>query len=110
MHIGLMRSSVIFQKESVVTDEIGNRLNVWEDYFPCAAYVNLSTGTETQEAGQTISQDKLIFTVRYCRKLAALTSDGYRILFNGNLYNILCVDDYQFRHETLKITAERIQR
>lgn len=32
------------------------------------------------------------------------------ILFGGNIYNITCVDDVQFRHEKLKLTAHRERR
>lgn len=110
MNIAKMRSKITIQKATVSTDNIGNRKNTWADYYSCSAYANLTSGKEYAEAGQTISSDKITFTVRYCNALSALTTDGYRIVFQGELYNITCIDDYMFRHETLKLNAERIQR
>ena len=110
MHIGLMRSRITIQKQTVSVDDIGNRTNTWTDFHSCAAYVNTSYGYEHQIAGQTVDTATLTFTVRYCKTLEALKSDEYRISFNGELYNITYIDDYQFRHETLKLTAERVNR
>ena len=31
----------------------------------------------------------------------------YRILFENGVYNIICVDDVQFTHKKLKLTAVR---
>ena len=35
---------------------------------------------------------------------------GVLILFNGAIYNITSVDDVQFRHKRLKLTAQRERR
>lgn len=114
MEISLMRSRITIQKNTVVTDSVGNHTCTWEDWYSCYAYANMSQNIsgagEEKSAGQTVVKDSYVFTVRYCSKLSDLTSDGYRILFNGNIYDISKVDDYQFRHETLKLTAERVQR
>ena len=110
MNIALMRSKIIIQKQTVSVDSIGNRTNTWADYLTCRAYVNTSYGYEHQAAGQTVDTATLTFTVRYCSALENIHSDGYRILFGGELYNITYIDDYQFRHETLKLTAERVNR
>lgn len=109
-----MRSRITIQKNTVSVDSIGNRTAGWTDYYSCYAYANmsdnLSATSEKQEAGQYVVSDSYVFKVRYCSCLAGLTSDGYRVMFNGDIYNITKVDDFQFRHETLKITAARVQR
>ena len=40
MEIDLLNVKVTFQKNSVVSDSIGNRKNVWEDYYTCHATVS----------------------------------------------------------------------
>ena len=110
MEIALMRSKIIIQKQTVSVDSIGNRTNTWSDYLTCRAYVNTSYGYEHHTAGQTVDTATLTFTVRFCEALKTLCSDGFRIVFNGEIYNITYIDDYQFRHETLKLTAERVNR
>lgn len=110
MDISLMRSRITLQKETVVSDSIGNRTNIWIDRHTCRAYVNMQTGGEHAAAGQTVETETLVFTVRYCLAIADITPGSYRILFNGEIYDISAVDDYRFRHETLKLTASRKAR
>ena len=39
MDIALMNEKVIFQKNTVVTDAVGNHTNVWEDDYTCFATI-----------------------------------------------------------------------
>ena len=98
MEIAKLRSRITIQHSEVVTDAIGNHTNVWVDYWSCAAYANLASGKEYGAAGQTLGSDTLVFEVRWCERLRELN------------YNITCVDDVQFRHEKLKLTAQRERR
>jgi len=114
MEIALMRSRITIQKSVITIDSVGNHLAAWTDYYSCYAYANMaqteSGGKEYEAAGQTIASDAFVFTVRYCGLLAVLDTTGYRIVFNGHIYNIVKIDDFQFRHQTLKLTASRVQR
>ena len=110
MEIAKLRSRITIQQATVQTDAIGNHTNAWVDYWSCAAYANLASGKEYGAAGQTLGSDKLVFEVRWCERLRDLDSTKFRILFGGNIYNIICVDDVQFRHERLKLTAQRERR
>ena len=110
MDIGKMRSRITIQQAVVQKDAIGNHTNAWEDFYSCAAYANLASGKEYGAAGQTLGSDTLVFEVRWCERLRELDSAKYRILFGGNIYNIITVDDVQFRHERLKLTAQRERR
>ncbi len=110
MDISKLRSRITIQHSEVVTDAIGNHTNTWVDYWFCAAYANLASGKEYGAAGQTLGSDTLVFEVRWCERLRDLDSTRFRILFGGSIYNITCVDDVQFRHEKLKLTAQRERR
>ena len=110
MEISKLRSRITIQRSEVATDAIGNHLSVWVDYWSCAAYANLASGKEYGAAGQTLGSDTLVFEVRWCERLRDLDATRFRILFGGNIYNITCVDDVQFRHEKLKLTAQRERR
>lgn len=110
MDISKLRSRITIQRSEMVTDAIGNHINAWEDFWSCAAYANLASGKEYGAAGQTLGSDTLVFEVRWCERLRDLDSTKYRILFGGNIYNITCVDDVQFRHKRLKLTAQRERR
>ena len=110
MEVGAMRQRITIQKATVTTDEIGNRKNAWTDYHTCFAYVNLSCGKEYEAAGQTLPGDTLVFTIRWCEKLADLDCSQFPILFAARIYNLITVDDVQFRHQRLKLTGERVER
>ena len=107
MDISKLRSRITIQRVVVQTDAIGNHANAWVDYWSCAAYANLASGKEYGAAGQTLGSDTLVFEVRWCERLRDLDSTKFRILFGGAIYNITGVDDVQFRHERLKLTAQR---
>ena len=108
MDISKLRSRITIQRVVVQTDAIGNHANAWVDYWSCAAYANLASGKEYGAAGQTLGSDTLVFEVRWCERLLDLDGTRFRILFGGAVYNITCVDDVQFRHERLKLTATRV--
>ena len=110
MDISKLHSRITIQQAVVQKDAIGNHSNAWEDFWSCAAYANLASGKEYGAAGQTLGSDTLVFEVRWCEKLRNLDSTKFRILFNGAIYNITSVDDVQFRHKRLKLTAQRERR
>ena len=110
MDISKLRSRITIQQAVVQKDAIGNHTNAWVDFWSCAAYANLASGKEYGAAGQALGSDTLVFEIRWCERLRELDSTKYRILFGGNIYNITCVDDVQFRHEKLKLTAQRERR
>lgn len=107
MDIGSMRQRIILQKHILHTDEIGNHQSHWEKFYSCFAYVNLASGKENVTDIETLSEDTLVFILRWCEKLREINKKQYRILFENEVYNIICVDDVQFTHKKLKLTAVR---
>lgn len=110
MDIAAMNVRITIQKNEVQVDKIGNHTSVWTDYFTCWATCSSQTGKEGDGAGQTLEDDKMDFTVRYCTETAAVTSTKYRILLNGRIYNINHVDDMAFRSRSLKFHATLVRR
>lgn len=97
---GIARRNVriTFQKNAITSDTYRNRVQSWEDYFSCFAYA----GTyETAESGDEVTYEErgITFSCRYCPELAAVTSTGYRIIFEEQTYDITSVDrmNYQMR-------------
>ncbi len=110
MNVALMNLRITFQKNTVVTDAIGNRKNAWEDYFSCYATISSESGAETEIAGQTIPQANGAFTVRYCKESATVTSDGYRIRCGDDLYNISYIDHQNNKRKSLKFWVQKVRR
>lgn len=110
MEVGTMRSRIAIQKATPSVDEVGNHINAWADFHSCFAAVNLVSGKEYAVAGQIQNGDTLQFVLRWCEKLRDLNTTQYRIVFQGDLYNIISVDEVLFRHESLKLIGERVRR
>ncbi|MCD8098609.1 MAG: phage head closure protein [Lachnospiraceae bacterium] len=111
MKISLLNERVIFQKNSVTVDSVGNHKNEWTDYFSCYTYT--ATGVkqaEQQAAGITVSDAGLVFTVRYCSELAGLDNTHYHVVFRDEPYNITAVDRMNYQRKSLKITCEKERR
>lgn len=110
MEIALLNVKITFQKNSVVPDAIGNRKNIWTDYYACHATVSGEGGDEKAAAGLTVAESEIAFTVRFCKRAAEVTADGFRIVFNGETYNIVSVDHMNYKKKSLKFQCEKVRR
>jgi hypothetical protein len=48
--------------------------------------------------------------VRYCSETAAITTDGFRILWGEDIYNITHIDHQNNKRKSLKFWAEKARR
>ena len=113
MDIALMNEKVTFQKNSVVTDAIGNHTNTWENYYSCFATIGgegLASSKETEAAGTIVEVVSMTVTVRYCNKTAAITSTEYRLIFKDEIYDITNVDHMNFKKKCLKFSCRKVRR
>jgi len=110
MKVSLLNKKILFQKSAVVSDAIGNHKKAWEDYYSCFATIGAESGNEKSEAGQTVDGASITFTVRCCSQLVDIVSTGFRILFRGEIYNILSVDHMNYKKKSLKFRCEKARR
>lgn len=113
MDVAAMNVRITFQKNTAAADAIGNRTNVWADYYSCYATVSDSAGkssAESDAAGQTVAHPDISFTVRFCRKAKAVDTTGFRILWDGGIYDILKVDHLNNKKHALKFKCEKAGR
>lgn len=110
MKVSLLNEKILFQKSAVVSDAIGNHKNEWEDYYSCFATIGAEGGNEKSEAGQTVDGASITFTVRCCSQLVDIVSTSFRILFRGEIYNILSVDHMNYKKKSLKFRCEKARR
>ena len=57
MDIGLLNEKVTFQKNTVITDSIGNHKNGWEDFYTCHATIGgegMASSKEKEDAGTIV--------------------------------------------------------
>lgn len=110
MDVALLNVKIVFQKNEVVVDAIGNHTSKWVDDYSCHATVSGEGGSEKAVAGLIVEDSDLSFTVRYCRKAAEVTTDGYRVVFGAVLYNIISIDHMNYKKKALKFKCEKVRR
>lgn len=113
MDAALLNERVAFLKSTVAADAVGNHTNEWAGYYTCFATIGgegLVSSKEEEAAGTIVEDAAMTVTVRYCRKTAAVTSTGYRILFRGGLYDITNVDHMNYKKKCLKFSCRKVRR
>lgn len=113
MNAALLNERVTIQKNETVIDEVGNHKNIWTDYFLCYATISgegLASSREKETAGLMVEDVSMTVTVRYCMKTAQITSTGYRIVFHGEVYDIVNVDHVNFKKKCLKFICRKVRR
>ena len=110
MDIAAMNVRVAIQKNEAITDKYGNHKNAWTDYFSCYATISGETGQEQAIVGETVENTDMNVTVRYCRETAAVTSTKCRLVFMGEVYDILAVDHLNFKRHGLKFRCRKVRR
>ncbi len=110
MNISGLRIRITFQKNEVVKDSIGNHTNAWTDYFSCYATAVEKDSGEEEVAGQTVVNERVDFTIRYCSEVSAIVPDKFRIVYQDRIYNIRSVSDMGFKKKSLKMHTQRERR
>ena len=113
MDIGLLNEKVTFQKNTVITDSIGNHKNVWEDFYTCHAAIGgegMASSKEKEEAGTIVEGVCMTVTIRHCQKASEIGSTTHRIVFRDEIYDITNVDHMNFRKKCLKFSCRKVRR
>lgn len=110
MNVALMNVRITLQRNTTAVDDIGNHLAQWEDYYSCSATVSGESGAESVQAGTTVDSTTIDFTVRYCRASKEVNPTEFRILFNGEIYNILSIDHMNYKRKALKFRCQTARR
>ena len=110
MEIALLNVRITIQKSSVTVDGIGNHVNAWEDFYSCHATVSGESPKEDTAAGTIVDNGKADFTVRWCRKVSEVTADKFRVVYGGEIYNILGIDHRNFKRKSVKLKCQKARR
>ena len=110
MDVAAMNVWIMFQKNEMVSDAIGNHENVWTDYYSCHATVSGESPSENTDAGTVVDNSKIDFTVRYCSLVSKIDSTGCRVLYDGEIYNILGIDHKNFKKKSVKLKCQKARR
>ena len=80
----------------------------WTDLWKLHARVNKATGQEKVDGGANQAKATMTFEVRYFTALKQLflNTQLYRIIYEGNAFDIVDYDDYMETHRTVKLKGE----
>lgn len=107
MDIALLNRRITIQRNIPYSDAIGNHLIRWEDYYSCACTVSGESGQEDESAGLTVDDTNASFTLRWCDAASAITNTGFRVLFDGTVYDILAVDHMSYKRKSIKLRCRK---
>lgn len=110
MDVALLNVRITVQKNEVVTDSIGNHKNIWSDWYSCYATVSGESPNEDTDAGMIVDNSKMDFTIRWCRNASLITADKHRVIYNGEIYNILGIDHMNFKKKSIKLKCQKARR
>ena len=113
MDIGLLNEKVTFQKNTVITDSMGNHNNGWEDSSTSHATIGgqgMASSKEKEEAGTIVEDVGMTVTIRYFKKASEIGSTTHRIIFKDEIYDITNVDHMNFKNKCLKFSCRKVRR
>ena len=110
MNVALLNVRITIQKNTVANDRYGNRINSWDPYLSCYATVSGEAPQEDTEAGLTVDDSRLDFTIRWFAASSVISSTGYRVLFRDEVYNIIGVNHLNYKRKAVKLLCRKESR
>lgn len=110
MDIALLNRRITIQKSTVTADGIGNHILSWEDFYSCHAAISGESPEEDTAAGTIVDNGKADFTVRWCGKASEVTADKFRVVYSGEIYNILGIDHRNFKKKSIRLKCQKARR
>ncbi|MHB1651393.1 MAG: phage head closure protein [Desulfitobacteriaceae bacterium] len=101
-----LRYRITLQKKTITTDANGIEIVTWADYKTVWASYEPVGGREYFAAAAINSEDNVTFHVRYQKDI----TPDLQIVFGGQIYQILNVNDTAGRHIELQLISKVIVR
>lgn len=92
---------IIIQKKTDTTDNEGYTTTDWFDFKTLWCKANGISGKEFFANMSEKYENVVTFTVRYSKSICDIDTLNYRILFQGKIYNIVSIDNFEFRNQTI---------
>lgn len=105
MNPGKLNKRIKIYKQVKKHDEYGEPIEEKELIHSCWASVKNKSGREQFKSVAPFNKTVTSFLIRYTKKSIDTTMT---IEFQGEEYNIVYVDNYEFRNKYIEITAEKV--
>jgi SPP1 family predicted phage head-tail adaptor len=96
---------IVIQKR---TGGSGYEPEVWTDFKAVWASVNGLNSREFFAAMAEQAEDTVMFFTRYFKAVDDMTTQDYRIVFRGKVYNITGIDNQGFANMNVKFMARAV--
>lgn len=110
MNVGDLNKRITIQKSISYKDEHQISKSRWEDYKTVWCNINNLFGKEFWEAKQLNMENTIVFTIRYSKDFAEMTSNEYRIKWGTRFFNISFIDNIRYENTWLKIKAVEVTK
>lgn len=110
MDISLLNVRIQIEENQVAVDSLGNHTATWHPYYSCYATVSGEGGKEMTTAGMIVDDSTVDFSIRWCKKAAAIVPTSHRVVFGGVLYNIESVDHMGYKRKSIKLHCRKARR
>lgn len=97
---------ITIQKGEVSSDFFEDAIS-FSAFYTCFACIKEKSLAENVRDGNLTQDETLTFEIRWCQKVRNLTSDGYQLIFNERVYDIMAIDHQSFKNRTITIIARR---
>lgn len=104
MKIGDLRHRITLQKYIETTDDEGFSTQQWQDIATVWASVENLFGREYWQAAAIQAENTVKFTIRYRKDI----SSDMRIIFQGQQYEIISLDNIKYKNEYIEIKAKEV--
>lgn len=101
MMIGGNIEAMLQQKSGSEVNSIGERIQAWSDYLKLWGWLDLSTGDSKYNYDAKLQESTHIFICDYTA--VDRKADNKRLVVNGNIYDVLLIDDPMELHQQLEI-------
>ena len=106
MNAGAYKHKIEIQKNEYSEDSIGNPIDNWVKFKDVYAYVNGLSGSEYWEAAVVHAETTLEIVTRWKPFFNQIDTKSFRVIFQNRPYNIVSIDNIQFRNKTIKMRIQ----
>ena len=106
--IGGNIEAILQQKTGSMMNTIGERIQTWSNIGHLWGWLDLSSGDSKYTYNAKIQESTHIFMCDYVE--ISRYADDKRILINGDLYDVLLIDDPMELHQQLEIYLKYLGR
>ena len=106
--IGGSTEAVLQRKTNYIINEIGERVPTWEDVQRLRGWLDLQAGEAKYTYNTKLQESTHIFVCDY--RLVTTQVDNVRMVIDGNVYDVLLIDDPMGLHKQLEIYLKYVGR